>query len=63
MHRFLPTLLKMEGAKIVEVEVNHHPRLYGKTKYGVWNRVFKSFVDLLAVVWMKKRKLNYRIKV
>jgi len=62
MHRFLPTLLKMEGAKIVEVEVNHHPRLYGKTKYGVWNRVFKSFVDLLAVVWMKKRKLNYRVK-
>jgi len=62
MHRFLPTLLKMEGAKVVEVEVAHHPRLYGKTKYGVWNRVFKSFIDLLAVVWMQKRKLDYRIK-
>jgi len=62
MHRFLPTLLKMEGAKMVEVEVSHHPRLYGKTKYGIWNRVFKSFIDLLAMAWMQKRKLNYRIK-
>jgi len=62
MHRFLPTLLKWEGAKVVEVEVTHYPRLYGKTKYGVWNRVFKAFIDLLAVVWMKKRRLNYRIK-
>ncbi|NIM03981.1 glycosyltransferase [bacterium] len=62
MHRFLPTLLKWEGAKVVEVEVDHHPRLYGKTKYGVWNRVFKAFIDLLAVVWMKRRRLNYKIK-
>ena len=62
MHRFLPTLLKWEGAKVVEVEVEHHPRLYGKTKFGVWNRVFKAFIDLLAVVWMKERRLNYKIK-
>jgi len=62
MHRFLPTLLKWEGAKLVEVEVIHHPRLYGKTKYGVWNRVFKALIDLLVVVWMKRRRLNYRIK-
>jgi len=62
MHRFLPTLLKMEGAKVVEVKVSHHPRLYGKTKFGIWNRLFKSFIDLLAVVWMQKRKLNYKIK-
>jgi len=62
MHRFLPTLLKWEGAKVLEVEVSHHPRLYGKTKFGVWNRVFKAFIDLLAVAWMKKRKLNYKIK-
>ena len=62
MHRFLPTLLKWEGAKVVEVEVSHHPRLYGKTKYGVWNRIFKASIDLLVVVWMKKRRLNYRIK-
>ena len=62
MHRFLPTLLKWEGAKVVEVEVEHHPRVYGKTKFGVWNRVFRAFIDLLAVVWMKRRRLNYKIK-
>jgi len=62
MHRFLPTLLKWEGAKVVEVEVSHHPRLYGRTKFGVWNRVFRAFIDFLAVVWMKRRRLNYRIK-
>ncbi len=62
MHRFLPTLLRWEGAKVVEVEVDHHPRLYGKTKFGVWNRVFKAFIDLMAVVWMKRRRLNYKIK-
>ncbi|MBA7476060.1 Undecaprenyl-phosphate 4-deoxy-4-formamido-L-arabinose transferase [subsurface metagenome] len=50
MHRFLPTLLKWEGAKFVEVEVDHHPRLYGKTKYGVWNRVVKAFSDLNRLV-------------
>lgn len=61
MYRFLPTLLKWEGTKVVEVEVDHHPRLYGKTKYDVWNRVFKAFIDLLAMLWMKKRRLNYRI--
>ena len=62
MHRFLPTLVKMEGYRVVEVPVKHHPRFAGDSKYGVWNRVFKSFFDLLAVRWMKKRLLRYRIE-
>ncbi len=62
MHRFLPTLLKMEGAKILEVEVSHFPRKHGQTSYGIWNRMFKSFIDLLAVKWMQKRRIEYRIK-
>ncbi len=61
MHRFLPTLVKMEGFTVVEVPVSHHPRFAGESKYGVWNRVFRSFFDLLAVRWMKKRKLRYQI--
>lgn len=61
MHRFLPTLVKMEGFQVVEVPVGHHPRLAGKSKYGIWNRVFRSFVDLLAVRWMKKRQLRYQL--
>jgi glycosyltransferase involved in cell wall biosynthesis len=62
MHRFLPTLFKMEGYRAVEVRVNHYPRRYGVSKYNIRNRLFRSFMDLLAVRWMKKRKLNYRIR-
>jgi len=61
MHRFLPTLVKMEGYRIVEVPVSHHPRHAGASKYGVWNRLFKSFRDLLAVRWMKQRMLRYQV--
>jgi hypothetical protein len=51
----------MEGYKITEILVNHFPRRYGLSKYDIRNRLFKSFRDLLAARWMKKRKLNYRI--
>lgn len=61
MHRFLPTLIKMEGFTVIEAPVKHHHRQYGVSKYGVLNRVFKSFFDLLAVRWMKKRMLGYVI--
>lgn len=62
MHRFLPTLLKMEGCTVTEIPVNHFPRFSGKSKYGVRNRVFRSFRDLLVVRWMKSRRLDYRVK-
>jgi len=61
LHRFIPTLLKMEGYRVVEIPVTNNPRLHGESKYGVWNRLFKSFYDLLAIRWMKSRLLNYRI--
>lgn len=61
MHRFFPTLIKMEGYKVVEVPVNHFPRKHGYSKYSIHNRIFKSFRDLLAVRWMKNRYLNYKI--
>lgn len=59
MHRFLPTLFKMEEFFVKEVKVKHNPRIYGKSKYNIRNRILKSFIDLLAVRWMKKRKLYY----
>ena len=62
MHRFLPTLFKMEGYIVKEIKVKHNPRKYGKSKYNIRNRIFKSFIDLLAVRWMKKRKLYYEVK-
>lgn len=60
MHRFLPTLLKMEGCRVTEVKVNHFPRQYGESKYGIGNRLFKGLYDLIAVRWMKKRQLRYK---
>jgi glycosyltransferase involved in cell wall biosynthesis len=62
LHRFMPTLVKMRGFKVVEVPVSHHRRNAGKAKYGVWNRMFRAFVDLLAVRWMKKRSINYHAR-
>ena len=62
MHRFLPTLFKMEGFTVTEIVVNHYPRKFGKSKYGISNRAFRAFVDLLVVRWMKKRKLNYEVE-
>jgi len=64
MHRFLPTLLKLEGAKVYQIEVSHHHRKYGESKYGfgIKKRAFVAFLDLLAVRWMIKRHINYKIK-
>jgi glycosyltransferase involved in cell wall biosynthesis len=61
LHRFIPTLLKMEGFTVTEIPVTNNPRLHGESKYGVWNRLFKSFRDLLAIRWMKSRLLGYQI--
>ena len=61
MHRFLPTLFKIEGYTVTEIGVSNHPRFAGRSHYGVWNRLFASFYDLLAVRWMKKRMFPYRV--
>lgn len=62
MHRFLPTLMKMKGARVAEIKVNHRPRVHGVSKYGVWNRAFAALYDLFAVRWMQKRHFTYEIK-
>ncbi|MDU1911498.1 glycosyltransferase family 2 protein [Fusobacterium sp.] len=59
MHRFLPTLSKINGFKVIEVPVRHYDREYGQSKYGVFNRLLKGLKDAFAVRWMKKRKLSY----
>jgi len=61
MHRFLPTLLRIEGHRVVQIPVAHRPRRAGRSKYGVGNRAVRAFVDLLAVRWMKKRRLGYEV--
>ncbi len=57
LHRFIPVLAKMYGAKITEMDVRHHPRLHGTSKYGI-GRTLKVMSDLLFMVFMQK----YNIK-
>jgi glycosyltransferase involved in cell wall biosynthesis len=61
MHRFLPTLIKMEGFSVTEIPITNNPRLAGRSHYGVWNRLWASFCDLLAVRWMKSRMFGFQI--
>jgi len=53
LHRFIPVLAQLQGAKITEVDVNHHPRQFGKTKYGI-GRTFRVMSDLLLMVFYQK---------
>jgi glycosyltransferase involved in cell wall biosynthesis len=53
LHRFLPALAFIEGARITEVKVNHHARRYGRSKYGI-DRTFRVLMDLLTVWFMKR---------
>lgn len=58
MHRFLPTLVRWNGARVTELEVNHRPRLHGVAKYGIGNRLFRALADLMAVRWMRTRWID-----
>ena len=62
LHRFLPTLMRMEGAKVVEVKVNHRHRLFGVSKYTNLQRGIEGFYDLIAVRWMQSRHLTIEVK-
>ncbi len=60
-HRFIPTLLRLRGHRVVELPVGHRPRRFGRSKYGVMNRAFVTIVDVLVVRWMKSRRLGYEV--
>ena len=60
-HRFIPTLLRMRGFRVIEVPVNHRPRRFGQSKYGIGNRALRAFYDLMVVRWMKDRLLRYEV--
>jgi len=52
MHRFIPALVKGAGYKVVEVSVNHRPRKFGVSKYGLGNRAVRATVDMFGVRWL-----------
>lgn len=62
LHRFFPTLAKMEGFRVVEVKVSHRERQFGISKYGIRNRVFRALEDAFAIRWMQKRIIQYELE-
>jgi dolichol-phosphate mannosyltransferase len=57
LHRFLPVLAQDAGAVVKEMDIAHHPRTAGQSKYGVWNRLGRGVWDLSMVAWYRKRQL------
>src|SRR5437899_5354874 len=61
MHRFIPALVKGAGYRLVEMPVNHRPRRFGHSKYGLGNRAFRATIDMFGVRWLLARPLNYKV--
>jgi dolichol-phosphate mannosyltransferase len=55
LHRFLPTILRFQGYRVIEIPVNHRQRTRGQSKYGVGNRLFRGILDCFAMRWFKRR--------
>lgn len=53
MHRFIPAILEMQGYRVGEVKVSHHPRIHGVTKYN-WKRGMKGVVDMISIWFWRK---------
>lgn len=62
MHRFLPTLVRMQGGRVAEVPVLHRPRRSGRSKYGMWNRAFRGLRDAFGVRWLARRALRIDVE-
>lgn len=62
MHRFIPALIKGAGYRLVEIPVNHRPRRFGQTKYGLGSRALRATIDMFGVRWLLSRRLDYKIR-
>ena len=62
MHRFIPALVKGAGYRLVEIPVNHRPRRFGQSKYGLGDRAARATIDMFGVRWLLARRLNYKIR-
>lgn len=63
LHRFLPAMILLQNGKVKQVPVRHFPRIAGKSKYHLWNRLIGPLTDCFAYIWMKKKYINYDIKL
>src|SRR5215468_4905432 len=62
MHRFIPALVKAAGYRLVEIPVNHRPRRFGQSKYGLSNRALRATIDMFGVRWLLSRRFNYKVR-
>ena len=62
MHRFIPALIKGAGYQLVEIPVNHRPRRFGQSKYGLGDRVLRATIDMFGVRWLLARRLDHEIR-
>lgn len=59
VHRFIPALVKNAGFRVVEIPVNHRPRRFGVSKYGLGNRALRATMDMFGVRWLQSRRIAY----
>jgi len=57
LHRFFSLVALIEGFSVVEVPVNHRPRVHGASKYGLFNRLFRTLRDLNGLLWYQSRRI------
>ena len=62
MHRFIPALVKGAGYRLVEIPVNHRPRRFGQSKYGLGNRALRATIDMFGVRWLLSRRLTHKMR-
>jgi len=62
MHRFIPALVKGAGYRLVEIPVNHRPRKFGLSKYGLGNRALRATTDMFGVRWLLSRRLSIKVR-
>ena len=61
LHRFLPAMILLQNGKVIQIPVQHFPRIAGQAKFGLWNRLIGPLMDCFAYLWMKKKYINYTI--
>ena len=61
LHRFLPAMILLQKGKIVQIPVQHFPRIAGTGKFGFWNRLLGPLADCFAYLWMKRKYINYKV--
>lgn len=62
VHRFFAVMVRNAGLTIAECEVTHHPRIHGKSKYGINNRLWRGLYDLIGVRWLRTRYVTFEVE-